>query len=550
MKDDSKDLRFCLQLASVALLLTLPAVLLPTWVSTDSSTLYTPMIREFAAGNWSHAFYPMGPPAFLVFGGILAATGISALTAAKLASALFYAATVFPVFYLNRLVWGRRTAVVTVWLFILCSRLLRYAGLGLLDTGKTFFLVLTVYGVFNFARDPRWRATWVVAAGAIGLALIRGEGVVFSLIALVALVIVALRCARPSDRRKALWRTAAAILLFAAGIAPWLAYEYRTTGFPVTDQRQIRFVRPLMNGGTAAMPVDPAISLAGGDLGKRIDGERQPTPLQRFWDRMVIELFKGFFPPYLVLIVPVLVWRWRRRLDEPRHRLLLGCAVLHTVVLIGVLGGMSVQKRYVIAALPLVLGWAATGWIALTAAIRNHRAGNRRLVIALTAVVVVILVWDGTKKIRPESKERKQEWRQVVVGAAAWLRSEGRELLPANLPPIESTLLCYHNGRRPVVLTNFSQLTLLAEADLVQPSSYRYQRTFSVAELLDLCFLKQVDYVVADRHLRQQVPDLEQAESLGRVLVPCYIATVAHSSNELVIYRFNPDPPLADEMQL
>jgi len=548
MNDDGNDLRLCLQLAAVALLLTLPAVVLPTWPGSDTSAMYTPMMREFAAGNWTGVFYPMIPPVFPLAGGVLAATGIPCQTAAKLAASLFFVATVFPLFYLQRLVWGRQTAVVAVWLFILCSRLLRYAGSGLPDTGKVFFLILTVYGVFKFAREPRWRAMGAVAVGTVGLALVRGEGVVYSLIALAAMTVVSLRYREPPVRRRALGRTALAVIAFAAGIAPWLSYEYRTTGFPVTDQRQIRFVRPLMNGGAAAMPVDPAISLAARDLGKRIDGERQPTLLQRLWDQMVVELFKGFFPPYLILIVPALIWRWRRRLDKRQHWLLLGCAVLHTVVLVAALGGTWVQKRYVIAALPLLLGWAATGWIVLTAAIQNHRAGSRRLVVALSAVVVVILLWDGTKKIRPESKAYKQEWRQVVNEAAAWLRSEGRELLPANLSPIESTLLCYHNGRRPVVLTNFSYLTLLAEADLVQPSRYRYQRTFSPAELFELCRLKQVDYVVAGRHLRQQVPDLEQAENLDRVLVPCYIATVAHSSNELVIYRFNPDPPLADGM--
>jgi hypothetical protein len=99
-----------------------------------------------------------------------------------------------------------------------------------------------------------------------------------------------------------------------------------------------------------------------------------------------------------------------------------------------------------------------------------------------------------------------------------------------------------------VVLTSVPQFTLLAEADLVQPGRYRYQRTFSPEELFELCRLKQIDFVVVDRRFRQHVSAPGDLDSFVGSLVPRYTASVEHSENELVIYQYHPVPEPADGM--
>ena len=56
----------------LALLLCLPMILFDNHPKKDASMYYLPMIRQFAAGNWDHAYYPMVPPLLPTVGGLLA----------------------------------------------------------------------------------------------------------------------------------------------------------------------------------------------------------------------------------------------------------------------------------------------------------------------------------------------------------------------------------------------------------------------------------------------------------------------------------------------
>ncbi|MFO7821127.1 MAG: glycosyltransferase family 39 protein, partial [Lentisphaeria bacterium] len=102
---------------------------------------------------------------------------MDAYTAGKLLAILFFALTVFPLYALIKNVFSTKTAVIACMLFVLCSRIMRYAGDGLLSTGKIFFLVSLAWVLYEIAVRPRWYKPLLLGGIAAGLSLIRAEGI-------------------------------------------------------------------------------------------------------------------------------------------------------------------------------------------------------------------------------------------------------------------------------------------------------------------------------------------------------------------------------------
>ncbi len=509
---------------ATAFLICLPTIVVRQELPNDTANYYAPMARELATGNWAGGFFPMIPPLVPLLGGLLArALGLEAYTALKVVSALFFALTVLPLKGLARALWGDRAARWAVWLYVCCGQLVRLGGGGLLDTAKMCFFVWLVYALVRFlAGERRWAATLGVAVAGAGLTLSRGEGIIFA--ALGGLTLTALDLGRGWRARSAGWRrlpgytVACAALMFAL-LLPQLVYEQRLLGYPVTDSRQLQLgpVRALFDAVGYRPSAPPAVAF-----------EAFPWVMGRqTWSNLASETWKGLNPLYLVIAVPVMVWRARRRTFDRREALVLGAVVLHTLVFAALVpSGWLVAKRYISVAVPLLAGWTALGLMAAADWGRGRwpRWGTR-VVVAVLVVGVGIGVWSGNSRARPRISGSARLRLEIKADLARWLATAGAARVPVSFAGLRSTTASYHNGRQPVLLTTEPNIIYRAGADyLVLPRIDRGQEgyvyppdvpdTLSLDWLLERARTQSLHYVVLDPKMAETIPELTKLDAL------------------------------------
>ncbi len=541
--------RHLLLLSLAAFGICLPMILFDQDPGKDTSTFYSPMIRAFGQGDWAHAFWPSITPLFVCVGGIFAWLGAAPYTAAKIASALFFAAGVWPTYSVHRRVFGVRTAWTAAVLYVLCARLIRYGGAGLLDSGKTFLFILIVSILFSFWESQSWRDALLLAVCGAGLCLIRGDGVLFFAVAagLALLRETLAQATRLGDLRS--WRlprrSLSALLVVLALLSPWLAYEWVQVGLPVLDMRQvvranqvtaILGIRLPVSAGR--LPHQPDASLAR----KKIPGEPPPEMRFRNWDtsipkRVVSEILKGLVPFYLLIAIPVIVVRIRRRLWTRPETVLVAAIVVHTLLLLAALAVAWIEKRYVIAAAPLLLGWVALGWQWLAAGLRAQRPPyGARLATTVAVAFAVVMIWDGASRARRVLSSRRAGEIGASADCADWLRTAGPRLLAPEDTAAPSTAYMYHNGRRLRVVTLEPSIALFAAADLVNPRSLR--GFYDLDTFLEFCAVQRVHFVVWDKALGAICPDLSDPAALPAALF-APVDTGA-SSAELRVFAYRP----------
>ncbi len=504
------DRRTLALLSAAAVLICLPMILFNEIPGNDTAGVYSRLMREVGAGRWNRAFFHLVPPLMPVAGGIFVALGASAFTAAKITSAIFFALTILPLYGLFRRMYDRRTALVACVLYLLCSPIVQYAGEGVLATTKTFFLVFTVYTTWRFFRTPSWSAALLGAVAAAGLTLARGEGIIFSGLAWLLMGLAVLRPSTPqSPRARRMLMLFGAGLMFVFLILPWVVYEYKETGWLVTDGKQALLIRRLL----------------GREPRRQKQRRRQPqterpkaapaavlvTPLKS----PSVEIMRGMFWPFWLLILPVLVLRLRRRQWQFADTFLVGWILVHTAffVLFGRLTGV-VERRYFVAALPLTLGWAAmavrAGWGWLQ---KRHAV----LPPCVAALLAAVLLWRGTVDARPERKPHKRQDDQAVAEIANWLREPGAARVPPTQTPLAKTKGNYQNGRLPVVFSVYPAVVLLADADWAFPP--RRNIRYTPETFRRQCDEQQVNFVILNAPLRVMAPFLADPATRPRQFV-------------------------------
>lgn len=241
-------------LTLAAFLLCLPMLLFDSLPVSDVAARYASMAEAFAHGNWPEAFHPKIPPLFIIVAGIFAYLfRMNGTAACELGSALFFALTVFPLMTLMKKVYNYKYAIWTTAMYILSSRLLRIAGMGLRDSAKCFFIVLAAFGLIYFFQKYNWKGAIYCSIGCAGLALTRGDSLVFALLFLAAVFIIEFLY-----EKKIPYKSICAVLIFSVAVSPWVYYEYQKTRWPVTDQRHAKILngildkKPLKITGTVA----------------------------------------------------------------------------------------------------------------------------------------------------------------------------------------------------------------------------------------------------------------------------------------------------------
>ncbi len=232
--------RFCWLFVGLAVVLCMPMILLDKLPPHDVSERYAPMVRELAAGNWDRAFMPRIQPLLVILSALPARLGLHPFTALKLTSVLLFALGVFPIFHLSKRIFNPSVARWTVFAYVFCAKLMQYAGDGLRETGKILFLLTALYGLFEFGRSQhKWRCAAWIGLGAAGMALVRGEPMFYAALALVLLLGMDTVLRRDNRfRLQVPLRALAALGIFLLLTGPWIYYQFRLIGYPVTDFRQ------------------------------------------------------------------------------------------------------------------------------------------------------------------------------------------------------------------------------------------------------------------------------------------------------------------------
>ncbi len=502
----------------------LPLIIFDPIPGSDTSVFYSAMIREIAAGNWDHGFYPLIPPLFPVIGAVFAKLGFSPFVAAKIASSLCFAAGVFPLYYLCRLIWYRKTAVWSCALYVLCSRLVRYGGAGILDPAKTSLMLVIIYGLLRFRRYGDWRSTLYVFASSAGLSLVRGEGIAVAVILIGGFVIVELvgNRSRTSRFRWVPAKSLVGALLLLLLLAPWLTYMWCQTGYPVTDLRQLRVADAVYarlgieaTGHRDKMLVDDYRLFLDNYLQGNPGAADKRSTNYDLWNNIIVEIVKGLIPFYLIFAVAAIIVRICKRRWRPIETAVAAVVVGHTTLLVCLLGGDWLQKRYVIHAMPFLLGWTAYGMRLVLALGRRFSIGRRIIAIRIAIVgFSLVMIWDATLPARPSLKAQKQEEKAAILDTASWLRREGVAMVPKDQRPLSSTATCYHTGRQPVIVSlNNTSIALLGDCDLAGAGRFG-MRTFDLQMVRALCELKHVNFLIADSSLVHTIPDFADLDNL------------------------------------
>ena len=515
------------KLALFAAIVCLPTFLLHFYPYSDFAHFYGPMIREFAAGHYDDAYHPGRPPLLPTLAGLITIpSGLDAYSAGKLVAILFFSLTVFPLYHLHKNIFGRRIAVVACVLFILCTRIMRYASGGQLASSKIFFLVCLAWALSAMATRPHWIKAVILGLAAAGITLARAEGLPIAVLSVTALLTIEIWTNRKRKYRRLLpYHTAAAFAMFLLAISPWVLDEIKMTRYPVTDSRQIHHIRKsfefigLTTNRRGQMPPDmfTAVPNPGSQAAVRGRGQDDESALKFWrgiWHNVIIESYKGLYPEYLPLLILGLAISFRQKRWTTAKTCLVGGYFLHGVIILAMLGGTWTQKRYMIQALPLLLGWTAIGAIAVYDFL-HFKIGRGTKTASFCkmglAALVLTMLYRGNRK-------GFEDWRLLQVGeskesnaylAGQWIRDDaarGKPNRKKTTASLNSTKLRYHSGADPIVMTYNPRISFFAGADLVSPRLY--PQVSDMHNIIKLGKDKSVDYVVVDVNLLKKYPGI------------------------------------------
>ncbi len=559
------DRQYCLLSAGIVFLICLPVVVLDKRPFPDVMMYYAPMMRELGAGNWSQAFYPRIPPLFILSGAPFVWLGMDGYVAAKATSSLYLALSVFPLFLLMKRVFGRPAAALSVWLMVLFPSLLSYSSTGLRESAKIFYFLVIAYGLVVFLRERKWWPPLLVCLGVAGLSLTWGGGLGVGVVAFAILLVTEMRHPQGGAKMMAFpFRTLLLTMLLAIVLAPWIAYVYRCSGYPVTDMRHSalldRLGRPLDRLGLigeAGMPDDAIrrvemyaffnwrqhwdrqlLRIGHADPDRMLSPEflrREPTGIAHIYRSIINEIINGLGSLYLMIGIGVIIWRVRHGRWLREELLLAGLVVSCLLLMVVTIGWLNV--RYVVMVAPLILGWAACGILSFGKWIRTRFSSRVwQGVQGATVIVVLVCLYNGTDRLwQYKSEKQRDEWQAVHV-AADWISEEGEALVPAEQEPLHSTLINYHSGRTPVIMCENPAVAYYAGGDYFIPRGF----PFNSGHLIAYCQIKQVNFIFTDKRLVSRFPILSFPHLLPEEFV-ILLDLRGESGNGAVLLGFAPN---------
>ncbi|MCF6175977.1 MAG: glycosyltransferase family 39 protein [Victivallaceae bacterium] len=377
----------------------------------DIAKCYGPEARAFGRGDWANAFEDRIPPLMPSLAGCLSYLGMHPFSALIFFSGLFYIIATFPLFALLKQFLKREE--LAAWgclMYLLAPKIIRFSCTGLLNSGKIFFLLWSIWLVLSFFHKKSWFKITLLGIALAGLTLIRGEGLVYMPLILGWVAILLWRENSYKISVKLLVNGGRYILVafvvMLGFISPQLYRMYRTTGYPVTDSRQVKTIKNMFKKGSTHRTWDTA----------RTHKTRSQLIVSKLW-RLVTASIRGSYSIYLILAIIGLAVIIRRKEFIFEYWLLFSVIIFNTVLFASVVIAYRYFTINVLLLMPLTVTGVKFIWDLMGKAIpRPTPAGDSRLEnsiawvnrhhlprIILVTVLVVLAIFqidNGLKKLR------------------------------------------------------------------------------------------------------------------------------------------------------
>lgn len=230
----------------------------------DAANVYAFMARSLASGKYFDAFHPAIPSLNVILAQPLIRMGLRPEQALSAVSALFYLATIPCLYMLLKRFVPETTAAFGALLFACASKVIRLSCTSLIDSGKTFFMVVGLYFAARML-DEEFRsyksALWFGAAlGGMSLARSEGVGVAFIIFGCV-IIVWAYRWIRDKQRRPLL-PVLTSLFPWALAILARMWTNWRFCGSFVFDARIHNGICKLFRGASSTSTAAAAASAA------------------------------------------------------------------------------------------------------------------------------------------------------------------------------------------------------------------------------------------------------------------------------------------------
>jgi len=459
----------------------------------DDGCGYLFLAREIAGGNFHAIFTSVWPPLFPVFSAGASFIFRDLELAGRMVSCIFGSLTVFPLFFLVKSIFDKKTALMTVLFFAVHPYLCQASGEALSEA-LYFFFVTSVAAVSWFAIRKK-KAGLFLPVGLLLLltGLTRFEG--FALIFLVLAWIFA--AGLPNLGGNIRWKLASTffcLIAFAAVLLPYMVSVRRDTGKWQITSRQGHHVKVSLNA-----PGETRTERAKYLLRYKIYPNIRLIPAS---------LAKAYHPVFVPLLFFGLIGRKRLRGFRLGEIYILSFAVFRLTVLTVFAG---ITERYLYAFVPVTLCWAGAGFWEIDSRFQG-RAGDKKLSwglggmsrvsMALLLVITVICLPRALKTIRGH--------RAVQREVGCWLKenAEQREFVVASLSP----QIAFHAGAKQCRLEG---------------------QTY--AELVSNAREDGADFIVADKNLDTICPDFRNSVSPDDLEI--FTAGFAMSGRSILVYK-------------
>ena len=397
----------------------------------DCASRYAPMAEAFADGNLDLALHSRFLPLYAILTGTACLVlNCSGYFACKLVCWILFSLSVYPVYHITKMVIGKeKIAVIAAYLMIFCYPLMSFIGYGVRDGLKSFSIVVLAWASIGAWKCGKFRYLLGCSVAAAALTLTRGDGTLFAIIVLAAIIVKEI----VSGERKRVCQALLTGLLYLALLSPWLYFQYRNIGYPVPETRHAMILNSLkkhlpiialLHNENSRYNLNPVCSssvtatvtatvqqqrsqeIRTAQMFSILDSDyhQKKNPVSTFFKG----LLKGIYPFYAVAALIAIIWRVRRKSWTRLETVLISLFLLHTLAIIAQImiaeHKLYISSRYLLSAVPLYFPWSAAAFAGVYDEFKGQWRGRMRyLLLSAGAIAAVISYQQGIKQIISEN---------------------------------------------------------------------------------------------------------------------------------------------------
>jgi len=399
-------------------------------IFTDVANYYAEIPREMCKKPWGDALLPTMSPLQPFLAGLLCCLlKFEPYSAAIAASGLFYALTVFPLYFMLKAFLEPKHAAWGCLLYALAPKIVRFGCTGLIDSGRNFFIVSIIAIALSDWSKRSWLKAIASGCCCAFLVMSRGEGAVFLPLCFGFLAIAAFKgaLAGSSISKAAL---ASFLALAAAGAAmlatlsPRLIQVHAQTGYYIPDYRLLNDLRdrvPALSFGAPDIPMKPPrqINLGSDATAKAAtpeDGKRRKLSLGQKLGKLAGDSFRGSYELYLILAAFGLAVA----IKERRLKWAYCVPLLFLLLNEAVFASISIAYRYFIVNIILLMPLTAIGFVKTLELLERFKL--KRAIAPALALIAIMQIINGLAMLPPFSDSGYEK----AVGD--WIKEHKNEL--------------------------------------------------------------------------------------------------------------------------